>query len=96
MTPEAPSFGAQLAGTTLALAVVLALVWVALKGLQRLQQRAQGAQGAALQVLASTAVGPRERVVAVRWQGRELLLGVAAGSVTLLGERPADDGQGAP
>jgi flagellar biogenesis protein FliO len=97
MTPEAPSFGAQLAGTALALAFVLALAWGALKGLQRLQRRAEGAApGQQLQVLSSVAVGPRERVVALRWQGRTLLVGVAAGGVTLLDAGPAPDGQGAP
>jgi flagellar protein FliO/FliZ len=99
MTSEAPSFGAQLAGTALALAFVLALAWLALKGLQRLQRHAQGSAAGSVQVLASVAVGPRERVVHLRWQGRELLIGVAAGSVTRLDERaaaPAADGQGAP
>lgn len=97
MSAEAPSFGAQLAGTALALAFVLVLAWAALKGLQRLQQRAQGAApGQPLQVLSSVAVGPRERVVAVRWQGRTLLLGVAAGGVTLLDAAAPSEGQGAP
>jgi hypothetical protein len=35
---EAPSMAAQLAGTALALVFVLALAWLALRGLKRLQQ----------------------------------------------------------
>lgn len=95
MTGESPSFAAQLAGTALALAFVLALAWFALRGLKRLQQRAQGAAGTTLQVLASTGLGARERLVAVRWHGREYLLAVTPASVTVVDRRDGPD-PGAP
>lgn len=41
-------------------------------------------------VLDSQVIGPSQRIVCVRFQGRELLLGVAAERVTLLAEHPAD------
>ena len=56
--PEAPSMAAQLGGTALALAFVLALAWLALRGLKRLQQRAGGnSEAGAPQVLHSRAWG---------------------------------------
>ena len=87
MTPvdEAPSFAAQLGGTALALLLVLALAWVALRGLKRLQQRAAGGgPGDPIVLLRSTPLGPRERVVALRYRGREYLLGVTAAQVTVI------------
>lgn len=99
MTPEStgPSFAAQLGGTALALVVVLALAWLALRALKRLQDRSQATSGGGtLQVLASVGVGPRERIVAVRWHGRELLIGVSAGGVTRLAERTEAGSSGEP
>jgi flagellar protein FliO/FliZ len=82
---EAPSFAAQLGGTALALLLVLALAWVALRGLKRLQQRASASgPGDPIVLLRSTSLGPRERVVAVRYRGREYLLGVTASQVTVI------------
>jgi flagellar protein FliO/FliZ len=83
MTPEeTPSFALQLGSTALALVFVLALAWLALRALKRWQLKTGVAAGAdAVQVLASVALSPRERLVTVRWRGREYLLGVAAGSV---------------
>lgn len=82
---EAPSFAAQLGGTALALLFVLALAWLALRGLKHLQQRAsRGAAGEPIVLLQSMNLGPRERVVAVRYRGREYLLGVTAAQVTVI------------
>lgn len=82
---EAPSFAAQLGGTALALLFVLALAWLALRGLKHLQQRAsRGAAGEPIVLLQSLNLGPRERVVAVRYRGREYLLGVTAAQVTVI------------
>ena len=77
---------ASLATTALALVFVLALAWVLLRLLKRLQQRGGlgSAQADAPQVLRSVGLGPRERLVTVRWRGREYLLGVTPGSVTLI------------
>jgi flagellar biogenesis protein FliO len=82
---------AQLGGTALALAFVLALAWLALRGLKRLQQRAGGnAEAGAPQVLHSQGLGPRERLVTVRWRGRDYLLGVTAGSVSAIDHRASE------
>ncbi len=89
--PEAPSMAAQLAGTALALVFVLALAWLALRGLKRLQLRAGSAvAGDAPQVLASTGLGPRERLVTVRWRGRDYLLGVTPGGVSFIDHRGSE------
>ncbi len=92
MTDTTPSFAAQLGGTALALALVLALAWLALRGLKQLQLRAGAAAGpgAAPQVLRSTPLGPRERVVVLRHRGQDYLLGVTPASVQLLDRWPAD------
>lgn len=90
MTAEAPSMTTQLAGTALALVFVLALAWLALRGLKRLQQRGGTAAHDAPQLLHSTGLGPRERLVMVRWRGRDYLLGVAAGSVTFIDHRSGE------
>jgi flagellar biogenesis protein FliO len=82
---------AQLAGTALALVFVLALAWLALRGLKRLQQRAGGSSEAdAPLVLHSQGLGPRERLVTVHWRGRDYLLGVTAGSVTFIDHRASE------
>jgi flagellar protein FliO/FliZ len=79
---EAPSFALQLGSTALALVFVLALAWLALRALKRWQIKTGTAAGSdAVQVLASVSLSARERLVTVRWRGREYLLGVAAGSV---------------
>ena len=88
---DAPSFAAQLGGTALALLLVLGLAWLALRGLKQLQQRASGSgPGEPIVMLRSAPLGPRERVVAVRYRGREYLLGVTAAQVTVIDRH--DDG----
>lgn len=89
-TEEPPSFMLQLAGTALALVVVLMLAWVMLRALKRWQVKTGvTAGGHPVQVLQSVALGPRERLVTVHWRGREYLLGVAAGSVQRIADVPA-------
>ncbi|MGB5324661.1 MAG: flagellar biosynthetic protein FliO [Pseudomonadales bacterium] len=61
--------------------LIFALAWYA----RRLQGFTQGKQGALLQVLAATPVGARERVVLLRVGEEQVLLGVAAGRVEMLG-----------
>ena len=81
-TEAAPSFGTQLGGTALALVLVLGLAWVLLRLLKRWQLKTGVGGGAhPVQVLSSVSLSPRERLVTVRWRGREYLLGVAAGGV---------------
>ena len=95
--PDTPSMAAQLAGTALALVFVLALAWLALRGLKRLQQRAGGSSEAgAPQVLHSQGLGPRERLVTVHWRGHDYLLGVTAGSVNLIDQRAGEPASPTP
>lgn len=64
--------------------VILLLAWL----VRRLNLH-QGAGNRLLRVVGTTAVGPRERVVIVAIDDTWLVLGVAAGQVTLLERRPA-------
>jgi flagellar biogenesis protein FliO len=72
------------------------LAWLMLRALKRWQQKTGVGQGThPVQVLQTVALGPRERLVTVRWRGREYLLGVAAGAVQRIAQAPAD-GPAAP
>ena len=90
-TENAPSLAMQLGSTALALALVLALAWLALRALKKLQGRSTGGGGNPMQVLRSAALGPRERLVTVRYRDREYLLGVATGGVNLIDSWPASE-----
>jgi len=80
-----------LAGSLLALGFVLALAWLALRGLRRFAVPAdKGGAATELRVLRSIALGPRERLVLVRHGDAELLLGVSAGSVHLIERRSVE------
>jgi flagellar protein FliO/FliZ len=70
-------------GTVFALFFVLALIF-ALAWLARRMPGVAGTQHAALRVVASLALGPRERVVVVDVGGTQLLLGVGAGGTRML------------
>lgn len=104
MSPDTTSsLVVQLAGTALALAAVLLLAWVALRLLKRLHERTPaGGAGPPLQVLRTLGVGPRERLLVVRWRERQLLLGVTATTISMLasaeiGSEPSlDEPSGAP
>ena len=90
---NAPSLAMQFGGTALALALVLALAWFALRALKKLQNSGLGGSGAPpMEVLRSVGLGPRERLVAVRFREREYLLGVTAGAVTVIDRWPAATG----
>ena len=80
---DTASFPMTLLVTIVALAFVLVLAWFAIRLLAR------GASGGLVRtgrvrVLQSVPVGARERVVLVEFDGRELLLGVTAGRVSVL------------
>lgn len=80
-----PGVAGSLVSTVLALCFVLALAWLVLRGLKRLQAGRFGAAGSDVpRVLRSVSIGPRERLVTVRYRDREYLLGVAAGGVSLI------------
>ena len=72
----------------LVLGVIFALAWL----MRRVNPMALAGSQAALRVISGVMVGQRERVVIVEVQGKWLVLGVAAQSVTLLHtlDRPED------
>jgi flagellar protein FliO/FliZ len=80
--PDATA-GASLAQTTLGLGVVLALIFGIAWVVRRAGPLSRSA-GAPLRIVASQAVGQRERVVIVELGEQWLVLGVAPGSVNAL------------
>jgi flagellar protein FliO/FliZ len=64
------------------LIVVVALIYGVAWFLKRVGPRTRA--GGIVQVLGGASVGPREKVVVVRFGGETLLLGVAPGQVSLL------------
>jgi len=83
VTSAAPSGVASLGQVTLALAMVLAVIFVAAWLLRRVRGFGRPASGA-LDILADLPVGQKERAVLVRVGNTQLLLGVAPGRVTTL------------
>lgn len=79
--------GASLAQTTLGLAVVLALIFGIAWLVRRVGPIARAA-GGPLRIVASQAVGQRERVVVVELGEQWLVLGVAPGRVNALSTVP--------
>lgn len=77
---DAGSIGGALFSLVLVVGLILGLGWLAkrMPGLQR------GAATGQLRVVASVALGPRERAVVVDVAGTQLLLGVGAGGVRAL------------
>ncbi len=88
---ESTLFG--LAGTAIALLVVIALAYVTLRLLRNpLMARADRAGGDAdaLRFVRALPLGPKERVVLVDCRGERCMLGVTAGSIRLLKSWPLD------
>lgn len=80
-----PGLGTSLASTALALCFVLVLAWLALRIIKRFQfGKTSGGDHDAPRVVRSVALGQRERLVTVHYRGREYLLGVAAGAVSVI------------
>lgn len=77
-----------LLGTVIALAIVLGLAWVCLKFLRQWQERGlggrEGEPDRQLRFVRALAVGQRERLMLVEAEGELMLIGVSAGSITLL------------
>lgn len=65
-----------------ALALVLALAWLLLKGLAALGQRA--GKHSPIEVKSTLPLGSRERLVVVEYRGADYLLGVASGHISLI------------
>jgi flagellar protein FliO/FliZ len=90
------SFAMSFASMLLALAVVIAIAWVALRLLRdRMQPRAkgQGADDDLLRFVRALPVGAKERVVIVEHRGERWMLGVTGGGISTLARWPAS---GAP
>jgi flagellar protein FliO/FliZ len=80
---------ASMGQVTLALVIVLAVLFAAAWGMRRFKLFTGNGQ-TTLQVVQGINLGPKERAVLITVQGRKLLLGVAPGCVNLLLELPAD------
>lgn len=79
----------ELASGVLALLLVLGLAWASLKLMRRMNVNLGATAGApGLRFLRALPVGPRERIVLVAYEGEVLMVGVAAGQITLLDRRP--------
>jgi flagellar protein FliO/FliZ len=74
---------------TLALALVLAAIFVAAWALRRLR-KFSGGGNAAIEVVSQAVLGAKERAVLVKVSGTYILVGVAPGRVNLLHVLPAD------
>jgi flagellar protein FliO/FliZ len=83
VSSTAPSGVASLGQVTLALALVLAVIFVAAWLLRRVRGFGRPASGA-LDILADLPVGQKERAVLIRVGTTQVLLGVAPGRVTTL------------
>jgi len=85
-----PSSGVSSMGqVTLALVIVLAVLFAAAWGMRRFNLFNRAGQ-TAMTVVQGINLGPKERAVLINVHGRRLLLGVAPGCVNLLLELPAD------
>lgn len=80
----------NIASTVGALAFVLLLAWLLIRGWQRLQDFAGPKAGAddALRFVRALPVGSRERVVLLDHAGERWMLGVTAGGISLLARWP--------
>lgn len=95
------SFGAvfsSLLAVVLALVVVLALAWTAIKLLRRWQDRFQRGiedAGQPMRFLRAMPLGQSERVVLIEARGEVMLVGVTPGGISLLARWPEGlvDGQ---
>jgi flagellar protein FliO/FliZ len=90
------NFSGQLLNTLGALAFVGLLAWASIAVLKRLQLGRSGSKGATsanpseLRFIRALPLGTKERVVVLHYQGQEWLLGVTAGSISLLAQRPLE------
>ena len=90
------AFVSNFARMLAALALVLALAWIALRVLRsRMDAKGALAKGLpagseALRFVRALPVGPKERVVIVEHRGERWLLGVAAGGISTLAHWPAE------
>jgi flagellar protein FliO/FliZ len=92
-------------GTIVALAVVLGLAWLTIRGLRHWQDRGLGRPAGLpdhpLRFVRALPIGQRERLMIIEAKGEVMLIGVSQGSISLLrnwGETaaPPPDGETAP
>ncbi|MEZ5550103.1 MAG: flagellar biosynthetic protein FliO [Pseudomonadales bacterium] len=86
-------------GNLAQVALALAFIVVLVIGLGFAMRRINGARlraGGDIEVVASTFLGPKERIVLLKVQDRRVLVGISAQTMTALGEFPDrnDDGKG--
>ncbi len=74
--------------TLLALVFVLVLAWLTLKFLAKLNRNSIG--GGRMQVLQSQAVGSRERIVIMKVDDKEYVLGVTANGISVIDAMPSE------
>lgn len=86
-----PTPVSSLAQVTFSLALVLAAVFAAAWLLKRVRGFGGARQDETLRIVAERAIGPRERVVLLQVGERQVLVGVANGSVRTLLEFPAPE-----
>ena len=89
-TAAAPEFGSSVVQMLGGLILVLGLLFACLYLLKRLAVP-RGAAGGLLRVVASSAIGPRERVVVLELGDTWLVLGTAPGCITSLMQLPRQD-----
>lgn len=75
-----------LGSLSLAIGIVVALLWGAIWALRRMRPNGAIWGGADCAILRSLALGPRERIVIVRVGGKQLVVGVGSAAISLLCE----------
>lgn len=80
-------FPLMLLMTVLALVVVLAIAWLALRFLASMYQSKPGGTKP-VKILHTTAISSRERLVLVQYRGRDILLGVSTGGISVIDNEP--------
>lgn len=76
------NFSVSFLFTMLALALVLALAWIIIRGLSKMT--VTKSRSGRLEVLDSVPLGSRERIVLVRYDQKDYLLGVTANNISRL------------
>lgn len=76
-------FPLMLLFTILALVVVLTVAWFAIRFLASIH-RTNPNGGKPVKVIHTTAIGSRERLVLIQYRGRDILLGVSGGGISVI------------